>query len=154
MIKENQKAPEFCLKDSYEKDVCLSDFAGKKVVLYFYPKDNTPGCTIEALDFTALQGEFEKLNTVVVGVSKDSCQSHRKFVDKKNLAVTLLSDPDSEMQKKYNVWRMKKFMGREYMGTVRSTVLIDEKGVILKIWDGVKAKGHADDVLSHISGSE
>jgi len=147
MLKQGQKAPDFKLQDTNESDIKLSDFKGKWVVLYFYPKDNTPGCTIEAMEFSALKKDFEKLNTVVLGVSKDSCASHQKFTDKKNLTINLLSDPESRIQKLYGVWQKKKFMGREFMGTVRTTFLINPKGDIEKIWNNVKAKGHAQAVL-------
>src|SRR3989344_8700507 len=132
---EKNKAPDFTLPNQDEANVCLSEFKGKYVVLYFYPKDNTPGCTIEALDFTRFKKDFEKLNCVVIGISKDDCSSHKKFVGDKNLKITLLSDSDTKVQQKYGVWRMKKFMGREFMGTVRSTFLIDTKGTIVKHWD-------------------
>ena len=150
-LKEKDKAPEFCLPDAEEKKHCLKDYRGKSVVLYFYPRDNTPGCTIEALDFSALKDRFKKKGAVILGVSKDGCASHQKFIDKQGLTITLLSDPDSSMQKKYGVWRPKKFMGREFLGTVRSTFLIDKKGIIKKYWDNVKAKGHAEEVLDSIS---
>ena len=148
MLKEGNSAPDFKLKDAGEKEVSLKDFKGKWVVLYFYPKDNTPGCTIEALDFTALRKEFEKKNAVVLGVSKDNCKSHQKFISGKKLTIILLSDEDTAVNKKYDVWRLKKFMGREYMGTHRSTFLIDPKGKIEKIWYGVSPDGHAKEVLA------
>jgi len=150
MLKEGDKAPIFCLKNAEGKEVCLSDFAGKKVVLYFYPRDNTPGCTIEAQDFSAFKDQFAKKKVVILGVSKDSCESHKKFVDKKDLTITLLSDSESKIQKLYGVWRPKKFMGREFLGTVRTTFLIGVDGVVDKVWDGVKAKGHAEEVLQSI----
>ena len=150
-LKLNQEAPEFVLQDTSENKVGLRDFAGKWVILYFYPRDNTPGCTIEALDFTALRSDFEKLNAVVLGISKDSCASHQKFTEKKALTINLLSDPESEVQKKYGVWRPKKFLGKEFLGTVRSTFLISPKGVIVKIWDSVKAKEHAQEVLETLT---
>lgn len=147
-LKISQDAPKFTLQDTNENEVKLSDFAGKWIILYFYPRDNTPGCTIEAIDFSALRKDFEKLGAVVLGVSKDSCASHQKFTEKKSLTINLLSDPEVEVQKKYGVWRPKKFMGKEFLGTIRSTFLINPKGIIVKIWDSVKAKGHAEDVLS------
>jgi thioredoxin-dependent peroxiredoxin len=150
MIKLNDKAPSFTLKNSDEFNIKLSDFVGKWVVLYFYPRDNTPGCTLEALDFTRLKKDFALQNAVVLGISKDSCASHKKFTSKKDLTVELLSDPDSEVQKLYGVWRPKKMMGREFMGTVRSTVLIGPQGRIIRIWDKVKAKGHAEEVLEEL----
>jgi peroxiredoxin Q/BCP len=151
MIKEGQKAPDFTLTDTNESDIKLSDFKGKWVILYFYPKDMTPGCTIEAMEFSALKKEFEKLNAVVLGVSKDSCASHQKFTDKKELTINLLSDPDSRIQKLYEVWKPKKFMGREFLGTVRTTFLISPDQTIKKIWNEVKARGHAEAVLRELA---
>lgn len=150
VLQEGDQAPEFCLPDSTGQTVCLKDFRGKYVVLYFYPKDKTPGCTMEAKDFTGLKPEFEKKNTVILGVSKDSIRSHQNFIEGKKLKITLLSDEDTTVQQKYGVWRKKKFMGREYTGTVRSTFLIDPKGKIVKIWDGVKVRGHAREVFDVI----
>ena len=149
-LNEGDIAPDFCLKNQDEEDICLKDFLGRNVVLYFYPKDNTPGCSMEAMTFTRYKEEFEKINTTIVGVSKDSCDSHRKFIENKNLNITLISDENKEIQEKYGVWRLKKFMGREFMGTVRSTFLIDNKGKIIKIWDKVKVKGHVEEVLETI----
>lgn len=144
------KAAEFGLKDGNEEVRKLADFLGKWVVLYFYPKDMTPGCTLEAIQFSGLQKEFTKNKAVILGISKDSCESHRKFVEKKDLSIILLSDPEAEVQKLYGVWRPKKFMGREFLGTVRSTFLIDPRGKIVKIWDNVKANGHAEEVLGEL----
>jgi len=143
-------APDFTLKDADEKEVSLGDFRGKKVVLYFYPEDDTPGCTIEAMDFTKLRDQFQKENTVVLGISKDSCESHRKFISKRSLSVLLLSDPDLTAHNLYGVWKLKKFAGKDYMGTVRSTFLIDETGKLAKIWDSVIPLAHADAVLNEI----
>ncbi len=143
-------APEFILRDAYKNERKLSEFKGKWVVLYFYPKDNTPGCTIEALDFSALKLDFQENNAVVLGVSKDSCESHQKFIDDKGLAITLLSDLDASIQKKYGVWKPKKFMGKEFLGTVRTTYLIDPKGKIASIWPDVRVIGHAQVVLDDI----
>ena len=149
-LNESDIAPDFCLKNQDEEDICLKDFLGRNVVLYFYPKDNTPGCSMEAMTFTRYKEEFEKHNTTIVGVSKDSCDSHRKFIENKNLNITLISDEDKEIQEKYGVWRLKKFMGKEFMGTVRTTFLIDNKGKIIKIWDKVKVKGHVEEVLEKV----
>jgi len=149
-MQENKDAPDFCLKDSYEKSICLKDLLGKRIILYFYPKDNTPGCTLEAIEFSNFREEFEKLNTIVVGISKDNCTSHKKFIDKKNLSLILLSDPDSKVQKMYDVYKPKKFMGKEFLGTVRTTFFIDEKGMVKKIWNNVKVKNHVNEVLNFI----
>lgn len=151
LIKEGAMAPAFKAKDTSENDVSLSDYKGKWLVLYFYPRDNTPGCTIEANDFTKHIDNFVKLNASILGVSKDSCASHQKFTDKKKLKINLLSDPENEVQKAFGAWRIKKFMGREFMGTVRSTVLIDPNGKVNNAWDNVKARGHAEAVLEHLS---
>ena len=150
LLSAGTSAPDFCLQDAYEKETCLRDFTGKWVVLYFYPKDNTPGCSLEAMDFSRIKDEFEKENAVILGVSKDSCKSHQDFIDKKRLTIMLLSDMDAEVQKKYKIWKPKKFMGREFLGTVRSTFLIDPKGKISKTWLDVKVKGHAEEVLSEV----
>ncbi len=149
-LKVGRTAPDFCLKDQDEKDVCLKDFKGKFVVLYFYPKDNTPGCTIEAIDFSKLKQDFSEVNAIVLGISKDSCLSHQKFRKLQNLTVNLLSDPDVVLQKKYGVWKPKKFMGKEFLGTKRTTFLIDTKGKLVQIWSNVSVNGHAEDVLSTI----
>lgn len=150
ILDEGNQAPNFCLLDAYENKRCIGDFEGKWIVLYFYPKDNTPGCTIEAIDFSALRDEFEKHDAIILGISKDSCESHQKFIDKKGISIILLSDPDSEIQKKFGVWRPKKFMGKEFLGTVRSTFIIDPEGKIVRVYDNVKAKGHAQSVLDEL----
>ena len=144
-----KKAPDFTLEGDLGT-VSLKDFLGKKVVIYFYPKDATPGCTIEANDFTSLIKDFEKESCVVIGVSKDSCRSHEKFRAKEELDIILLSDEDHLMQESYGVWQKKKFMGREYLGTSRTTFLIDERGYVRKVWENVKAKGHAKEVLKAV----
>jgi len=149
-LQENDLAPAFCLKNQDEKEICLSDYKGKWLVFYFYPKDNTPGCTIEAIDFTALKADLENKNTVILGVSADSCQSHRNFIEKQDLGITLLSDPEKDAMQKYGVWRLKKNYGKEYMGVVRSTFLINPEGKIAKAWYNVKAKGHAEKVAQAV----
>ncbi|WP_142933823.1 thioredoxin-dependent thiol peroxidase [Balnearium lithotrophicum] len=146
-MEEGKRAPNFCLENDEGKKVCLEDFKGKWVVLYFYPKDNTPGCTKEAEDFSERTDEFDKLNAVVLGVSPDSVESHRKFKEKRNLKVTLLSDESKEILKTYGVWQKKKMYGREYFGVVRTTYLIDPEGTVRKVWKRVRVKGHADKVL-------
>jgi thioredoxin-dependent peroxiredoxin len=143
-------APNFCLLDQNEKKICLHDYLGKNVVLYFYPKDNTPGCSLEAMTFTQFKDEFLKYNTEILGISKDSCHSHQQFIQKKNLNLTLISDPEKKIQKKYGVWKLKKFMGREFLGTIRTTFLIDQQGKIVNIWNNVKVKGHVEQVLDQI----
>ena len=150
MLKENDLAPAFSLLDSNESRVSLKDFFGKWVVLYFYPKDFTFGCTIEAIDFTKRSPEFSKLRAMILGISKDSCESHMKFVKGKKLSITLLSDPDSAVQKLYGVWQPKKLLGREFLGTVRTTFLVDPEGMIVKIWNKVNPIGHADAVLEEV----
>ncbi len=146
-IEEGKRAPNFCLENDEGKKVCLEDFKGKWIVLYFYPKDNTPGCTKEAEDFSERTDEFDKLNAVVLGVSPDSVESHRKFKEKRNLKVILLSDESKEILKTYGVWQKKKMYGREYFGVVRTTYLIDPEGTVKKVWKRVRVKGHADKVL-------
>ena len=149
-VEVGKKAPSFCLKDKDEKKHCLKDFAGKWVVLYFYPKDNTSGCTKEAVGFTEKKAEFEKLGAVIVGVSPDSPASHARFIEKKDLEILLLSDPEHKVLTKYGVWQKKKLYGREYMGVVRSTFLIDPKGKVAAVWRKVKVKGHVDAVLEKL----
>ncbi len=144
------KALPFCLPDENGKKRCLEDFRGKWIVLYFYPKDNTTGCTKEAKDFTQHIEEFEKLNAVVIGISPDSMQSHKKFKEKHGLKVILLSDESREAIQKYGVWKLKKMYGRSYYGVVRSTFLIDPDGNIVHEWRGVKVKGHVEDVLKKL----
>ena len=145
-IKEGAKAPDFEL-ESAAGPVRLGDFAGRTLVLYFYPKDDTTGCTMEAQNFTALAPEFEKAGATVVGVSKDSVKSHEKFAGKYALSVRLASDPEGETIARYGSWVKKSLYGREYMGIDRSTWLIDQNGVLRGIWRKVKVPGHADAVL-------
>ncbi len=146
VLKEGSIAPNFCLPDQDENKVCLEDFKGKWVILYFYPRDNTPGCTKEAIEFSEHFEEFSKLDAVILGVSADSTKSHKKFIDKHNLKVTLLSDIDHDVLEKYGVWELKKRYGREYYGTVRSTFIIDPEGKIRRAFKNVKVKGHVDEV--------
>jgi peroxiredoxin Q/BCP len=140
------EAPEFCLPDKDSKETCLKDFEGKYVILYFYPKDNSPACTTEAIGFTGILPALQKLDTVVIGISPDTPESHAKFIDKKNLKVILLSDVDKKVIKKYGKWGMKKFRGKEYMGVIRSTFLINPEGTIAHIWPKVSVKGHPEEV--------
>lgn len=140
------KAPSFCLKNQDGDEVCLKDFKGKWVVLYFYPKDNSKSCTLEAVAFTESLEEFQKLDAVVLGMSPDSVKSHQNFVKKHNLKITLLSDPDHEVLEKFNVWQLKKMYGKEYHGVVRSTLIIDPEGYVVSRWEKVRVKGHVEEV--------
>jgi peroxiredoxin Q/BCP len=140
------KAPEFCLPNQDETEICLRDLSGKWVVLYFYPKDNTPGCTTEACDFTNEVEEFEDLDAVILGVSPDSPKKHRNFIEKKDLKITLLSDEDKSVLKAYGAWGLKKNYGREYEGVIRSTFIISPDGEIVAEWKNVRVKGHAEKV--------
>ena len=151
MIKENTKAPLFKIPSTTKSEYSLKDSLGKYVVIYFYPKDDTPGCTIETNDFNKLFSKFKKLNCDVFGISKDNIKSHDKFRDKYKIKFDLLSDEDLTVLKKYKVWVKKKFMGREFMGILRTTFLIDPKGKIIKIWENVKVKDHAKDVLDTLN---
>jgi peroxiredoxin Q/BCP len=139
-------APQFCLPDKEWRNVCLSDFKGTWVVLYFYPRDNTSGCTREALAFSQALEEFAQLNAVVIGVSGDSVESHGKFIQKHNLTVTLLSDTTHELLERYGVWQRKQRYGEEFWGTVRSTFLISPEGKIAEIWRNVQVEGHVNAV--------
>ena len=141
------KAINFKLASTNKLNYSLKDSLGKYVVLYFYPKDDTPGCTIETNEFNKLLPKFKKLKCEVYGISKDSLKSHDKFRDKYKIKFDLLADEELKVLKKYKVWKKKKFMGREFMGVVRTTYLLDKKGQILKIWNNVKAKDHAKEVL-------
>ncbi|MFW9990306.1 MAG: thioredoxin-dependent thiol peroxidase [Candidatus Odinarchaeota archaeon] len=145
-LKVGNDAPEFILPDKDKKKVSLKDFKGKYVILYFYPKDNTPACTSEAIGFTGILPALQKLDAVVIGVSPDSPESHAKFIEKKNLKVNLLSDVEKKVIKKYGKWGKKKFRGKEYIGVIRSTFLIDPEGKIAYIWPKVSVKGHPEDV--------
>lgn len=151
MLKKNQPAPDFSSPNQHNQLVSLSDFKGKKhVVLYFYPKDDTPGCTIEANQFTALAGEFAKAGAVVIGVSKDSCASHQAFVDKYGLKLDLLADTTGALCERYGVWQDKEKNGEIKKGIVRSTFLIDKNGILQEALYGVSAEGHAQDMLGRV----
>lgn len=149
-LEVGQKAPEFATPNQRGEISKLADFAGQWLVLYFYPKDNTPGCSTEAIDFTALSPQFQQLNAVIVGVSPDSEKSHCRFIEKHNLTIQLLSDTEHQLAEIYQVWGLKKFMGKEYMGIKRSTFLIDPQGNIAYIWSNVKVKAHAEAVLKKL----
>ncbi len=146
-LESGNKAPDFSLYDTHEEIRSLSDFSGKWIVLYFYPKDNTSGCTLEAIDFTKSLEKFYQLKAEVVGVSPDSVKSHCNFRDKYELKLVLLSDPNHEVSEKYTVWVLKKMYGREYYGVERSTFIIDPEGIIRYVWRKVKVKDHIPIVL-------
>ena len=143
MVQIDNIAPDFCLPNQDDVEICLRDLRGKWVVLYFYPKDNTPGCTTEACDFSEAAPDFSSINAIIIGVSADSTAKHRDFIEKKDLSITLLSDESGAMLKEYGIWQLKKNYGKEYMGIVRSTLIINPEGVIKAIWKNVKVKEHA-----------
>lgn len=147
MLKEGDKAPDFNLKNDQDQDIILSDFKGKKVVLYFYPKDSTPGCTREACSFRDVYDDILETGTVVIGISKDNASSHQKFRDKHKLPFYLLSDPENSVIESYGAWQEKKMYGKTFMGIVRSTFIIDENGTIIKIYPKVKPDSHGKEVL-------
>ncbi|RTQ88240.1 thioredoxin-dependent thiol peroxidase [Lysinibacillus telephonicus] len=146
----NMEAPNFTLINEKEEEVSLSDFRGKKVVLYFYPKDMTPGCTTEACDFRDHYQSFEDLNAVILGISGDTADKHTKFIEKYGLPFSLLVDDTHEVAEKYGVWVLKKMYGREFMGIERSTFLINEDGIVEKEWRKVKVKNHIEEVLTYL----
>ena len=148
-LKINSKAPNFIAISTSKNKYSLKDSSGKYVVLYFYPKDDTPGCTIETKDFSKLYKKFKKIKCELVGISKDSLESHEKFKKKYKVPFELLSDIDIKMQKKYGIWGTKSFMGKKFLGTIRSTVFID-KGKIKKIWSNVRVKDHAQEVYEFV----
>lgn len=150
MLETGTKAPDFTLLDKDGKSVSLSDFLGKKVVLYFYPKDNTPGCTRQACAFAGAYAEFQSKGVEVIGISKDSVASHTKFAEKYSLPFVLLSDPDLIAIKAYGVWQEKKMCGKVSMGVVRTTFLIDEAGVITDIMPRVKPDTNAEEILAQL----
>ena len=150
MIKENSKAPNFKLPSSNNKDFEIAKSLNQYLVVYFYPRDNTPGCTNEAKDFSKLYKEFKKLNCEIVGISKDSIESHRKFISKFKIPFHLLSDEKIIALKKYGAWCEKSMYGKKFMGIKRTTVLIHLKGKIIKIWNNVKVKDHAKEVLNYL----
>jgi peroxiredoxin Q/BCP len=141
-----EQAPEFCLPNQDSEEICLRDLRGSWIVLYFYPKDNTPGCTTEACEFTEALPDFTGLGATILGVSPDSIKKHQNFIAKKDLKITLLSDEDKDVLQSYGVWQLKKNYGREYMGVVRSTFLIDPDGKIAEVWEKVRVKGHVEAV--------
>ena len=146
------KAKEFRLPASNGNIVSLEEFRGKNVIVYFYPKDNTPGCTTEACSFRDSFEDFQSSETIILGISKDSIKKHNGFIEKHNLPFLLLSDEDGKVCEDYGVWQLKKMMGKEYMGIVRSTFLIDKEGNLVKEWRAVKVNGHIEEVLEFIRG--
>ena len=147
------KALIFSLPNETGATINLSDYEKRWVVLYFYPKDNTPGCTIEALEFSTLAKNFKKEQATIFGISKDSCTSHQTFIINKKLTIQLLSDETTDIHKLYNVWKKKKFMGKEYMGTLRTSFLVDPAGKIAKIYESVKPDVHAKEVLRDLKAA-
>lgn len=153
-LKAGQYAPDFCLLDQEGNYTCLRDFRGKWVVLYFYPRDNTPGCSLEAKNFSCLRKDFEAENAVIIGVSRDSVESHRQFIEKKEVKIKLLSDEHASVHRIYDVLHPKHFRGREVTSAVRTTFLINPDGEIARVWDNVKVTGHAEKVLSELKSLE
>ncbi len=151
MLNVGDTVPDFCLPNQDEEEICFRDIKGKWIVLYFYPKDNTPGCTTEALEFTEALPDFEGLNALVLGVSPDSPKKHRNFIEKKELKITLLADEEKEVCQLFGVWQLKKNYGREYMGVVRSTFIIDPDGKIAAKWEKVRVKGHVEAVKEKLA---
>lgn len=154
MLNVGDKAPEFTLPDKDGNNVNLSDFLGKKVILYFYPKDSTPGCTKQACGFSNYLSEFEQNNAVVIGISKDSQKAHQNFTNKYELKITLLSDVERKVIEAYGVWKEKTMYGKTSMGIARTTFIVDENGVIEKIYDKVKAAQNPDETLEYIKLSK
>ena len=154
MLKTGMKAPDFNLLDKNGNTVRLSDFQGKKVVLYFYPKDNTPGCTRQACAFAASYEQFKAQDATVIGISKDSVASHQKFAQKYDLPFILLSDPELQAIQAYDVWQEKKLYGKVSMGVVRTTYIIDEQGIIEKVMPKVKPDTNAAEILAYLAGEQ
>ena len=152
MLKAGEKAPDFTLQDKNGNNVSLSNFLGKKVVVYFYPKDNTPGCTRQACAFAAAYDGFKEKNVEVIGISRDSVASHVKFAEKHGLPFVLLSDPELKAIEAYGVWQEKKLYGKVSMGVVRTTFIIDENGMIVKVMPKVKPDTNAAEILSYLEG--
>ncbi|OUW62864.1 MAG: peroxiredoxin [Pelagibacteraceae bacterium TMED201] len=150
MIKNKLKAPNFKLLSTGNKEIELIKLKSKYIVLYFYPKDDTPGCTLETKDFNKFLNKFKKEDCLIFGISKDDIKSHEKFKKKYSVKFDLLADEDKKVMKSYKVWAKKKFMGREFMGTVRSTYIIDKNKKILNSWNNVKALGHANEVYDFL----
>jgi len=148
MLQVNDTAPlDIKVLNEAEQEVSLRDHLGSWVVVYFYPRDNTPGCTLEAEGFRDMKLKFSRRKAVILGVSKDSCKSHQKFIDGKKLNFSLVADTKHELMEAFGTWQKKKFMGREYIGTTRSTFLVDPEGTIVHVWESVKPAGHPEEVL-------
>jgi len=152
MVEEGKKAPNFSLPNADGEVINLSDFTGKNVVIYFYPKDNTPGCTKQACGFRDASEEYALVNAVVIGISPDNEVSHQKFRDKFDLPFLLLADPELQAIEAYGVWKEKNMYGKKYMGVERSTFIVDKEGIVVKIIRKVKVNGHVESVLSTLSG--
>jgi peroxiredoxin Q/BCP len=150
MLKIDEKAPDFCLPNQDDIEICLRDLRGKWVVLYFYPRDNTPGCTTQACDFTQAAPDFSELDAVILGVSADSTKKHRNFIEKKDLGITLLSDEDTTVMQEYGVWQLKKNYGKEYMGIVRTTLIINPGGIVKAVFEKVRVKEHVAKVQEEL----
>ena len=150
MVEVGDIAPVFCLPNGDEREICSKDYQGRWLVLYFYPKDNTSGCTREALEFTAALPVLQELGAEVLGVSRDSTASHRRFAEKNGLEIKLASDADHSVMEAYGAWALKKMYGRESYGTIRSTFLIDPQGKVAHIWKKVSVKGHAEAVVKKL----
>ena len=151
-LEAGNQAPDFTVKTSTNEELTLSSLRGQNLVLYFYPKDDTPGCTIEANEFTALANGFAQADTLVLGVSRDSIEKHLKFIDKYSLKIKLLADIDGQICEKYHTWGEQQFMGKKYMGIARSTFVIDKTGKLIEALYKVKAKGHAQQILDLVQG--
>ena len=143
MLEVGDAVPDFCLPNQDDEEICFRDIKGRWTVLYFYPKDNTPGCTTQACDFKAALPNFDGLDAIILGVSPDSPKKHRSFIEKKKLAITLLADEEKELCNLFGIWQLKKFMGKEYMGVVRSTFIINPEGKVAATWTKVRVKEHA-----------
>jgi peroxiredoxin Q/BCP len=150
MIEIDTKIPDFCLPNQDDIEICSRDLQNRWVVLYFYPKDNSSGCTTEACDFTKENETFEDMNAMILGISPDSTKKHRNFIEKKDIGITLLSDEDKSVAKLFGVWQLKKMCGKEYMGIVRTTFIIDPNGIVKAVWKNVRVKGHISKVLDKL----
>lgn len=152
-VEIGKKAPDFTLQNQAGDNVSLSDFEGKNIVLYFYPKDMTPGCTRQACDFRDNYDAFKDLNTVIIGISPDPIERHQKFIDKHDLPFQLLADIEQEVAKRYDVWKLKKMFGKEFYGIERSTFIIDQEGIIQKEFRKVRVKGHIEETLDFVKNN-